>query len=560
MGVTHTTLILCATHNVLGYSMHTVPFPIENKQRYTTECPNCSHERSKKNTRSLSVYRDSDAMIRYRCHHPGCEWNAWQKVSDPYPQEFDTPPMSHEAIMPIPSHIEIPLEYFGDTLYWYRDKDGNALFANRRIQLSEDRKIYVPFIYTELGFITGKDAHWPPQFKGLYGAETLKDKTKVVIVEGEKAADAAKIRFPNSAVVTWLGGANRDISTVDWSVLNGIEKALLWPDNDEPGHAVMSAIARTIPVASILIANVRHLPKGHDLADTLSHEDFDKAVKTAHTVNTSIDGVWNLKDIEEQMAHIAPLRNTGYAVFDGNTPLPGSGLLIVEGRTKHGKSALAIALTSSMLVGNHSHSVVYYSYEMTASKVFLRYMKSLDPTVTLNTYKESKEAHRVCDWITQGKLKIIDQSAQKSIGDIVKSIKSPTVRGGVVVIDYLQIVPMSGGAMRSNRQLILKEMLDELRVAAHVNNVLIIILSQLTPDYKDPRNDSPREAKDIHYSADLVLRVWNKALSESNTRYDKIVGNFVVHTYLNRDGESNVAYECSLKDGSHLKIKRRVKD
>ena len=147
-----------------------------------------------------------------------------------------------------------------------------------------------------------------------------------------------------------------------------------------------------------------------------------------------------------------------------------------------------------------------------------------------------------------------------SIADLVLLSSKPQMRGGVMVIDYLQIVPAATMGGRNSRQQMLKEMLDALRVAAHKNNVLVFVLSQLTPDYSDPRNDSPREAKDIHYSADLVLRIWNKSVGESHPTYANLPGSYIIHTYLNREGESNVKYEGSLESGSKLTIKRRIRD
>jgi putative DNA primase/helicase len=54
-------------------------------------------------------------------------------------------------------------------------------------------------------------------------------KAGVLIVEGEKAADAARAICPG-VVVTWPGGANA-VRYVDWKPLKG-RKVLIWPDQD----------------------------------------------------------------------------------------------------------------------------------------------------------------------------------------------------------------------------------------------------------------------------------------------------------------------------------------
>lgn len=531
-------------------------FELEERRSFNTACPKCSEERKKSGTKSLSVYRDDDGVVRYICHHPGCEWNSWQWEKDPAP----TVHLAEEEniVYPIPADVTIENNYNGDPLYWYRDEKGRYLFANRRIEIPGG-KVYVPFIYTDQGFVSGKAAKWPKDYKGLYGAETIDGKEKAIIVEGEKAAEAAKIRFPKHAIVSWLGGAN-NISKADWELLRNISSVLLWPDNDEAGKKVMRQIAPLLPVGKVLIANVEHLPHKYDLADEISDEDIAHSIKTAVDVTPGMPGVFSVSDIKKQIELSGRSRSSGYEIFDATTSLPGSGLVVVEGRTKHGKSALAVAITSAMLKKGLESSVTFYSYEMTASKVFVRYLKSLNPNINIENYEEFPETETVVDWIDSGKLKIVDQSAQLSIADLVLLSSKPQMRGGVIVIDYLQIVPAATSFGRSSRQQMLKEMLDELRVSSHKNNVLVFVLSQLTPDYNDPRNDSPREAKDIHYSADLVLRVWNKAVGEVHPTYANLPGNYIIHTYLNRDGESNIKYEGNLEAGSQLTIKRRLRD
>lgn len=534
-----------------------LPFTLLPYKSYSDRCPVCADSRSKQATKSLSIYRDTDGKIRYVCHHPGCSWNQWQCVDDPNPQDLEQLDTVKQKTLPVPAHIVPPLEYNGDMLYWYRDRSGTYLFANRRINLPSG-KVYVPFVYTSTGFSTGKGTKWPENFKGLYGAHTIPGKTKAVVVEGEKAAEAAMKIFPNHAVVSWLGGANRGALDADWSELAGFETVLLWPDNDEAGKSVMQKLASKIPAGSVLIADVSKLPAKADLADTLTDDQIREAIKGATKFEDKIPGVFTLADIKKQISNAGLPRKSGYDVFDFHTKLPSSGLVVIEGRTKHGKSALAVALTSQMLRLGLESKVLFYSFEMTAAKVFNRYLKSVDPKLTLENFEEFDISKEITDLISSGKLKIVDQSTQPSMAEMVVSVSRPQMRGAVVIIDYLQIVPIQS-SYKSSRQLMIKEMLDEIRVAAHKNNVLVLVLSQLTPDYSDPRNDSPREAKDIHYSADTVLRIWNKKVGETHPTYNNLGGDYLIHTYLNRDGESNVLFEGSLEEGSKLSIRRRAR-
>jgi putative DNA primase/helicase len=112
----------------------------------------------------------------------------------------------------------------------------------------------------------------------LYGLDLLaaNPKAGVIIVEGEKTADAARQICPG-VVVTWPGGG-KAVRYADFTPLAG-RKVIIWPDRDEPGIAAAQSIAKAL--ASIA-ATVRVItpplgdPDGWDLADALA-EGWDKA-------------------------------------------------------------------------------------------------------------------------------------------------------------------------------------------------------------------------------------------------------------------------------------------
>jgi len=62
----------------------------------------------------------------------------------------------------------------------------------------------------------------PPEPRPVYGLDRLaaRPDAPVLLVEGEKAADAAQIRFPDHVAVTWQGGSN-NVSKADLSVFAG---------------------------------------------------------------------------------------------------------------------------------------------------------------------------------------------------------------------------------------------------------------------------------------------------------------------------------------------------
>jgi putative DNA primase/helicase len=91
----------------------------------------------------------------------------------------------------------------------------------------------------------------------------------VLVVEGEKTADAAVPLFPHAVVVTWSGGC-KAISKTAWSALAG-RKVVLWPDNDAPGDQAMDELGQRLlelPGTTVrIVANDPAWPEGWDLAD-----------------------------------------------------------------------------------------------------------------------------------------------------------------------------------------------------------------------------------------------------------------------------------------------------
>ena len=64
---------------------------------------------------------------------------------------------------------------------------------------------------------------------------------RVLVVEGEPAADAAREVFPGEPITTWLGGAN-DWKTTDWTPLHARPVSIL-SDGDAPGRKVAGELA-----------------------------------------------------------------------------------------------------------------------------------------------------------------------------------------------------------------------------------------------------------------------------------------------------------------------------
>ncbi|HVW56726.1 MAG TPA: AAA family ATPase [Rhizobiaceae bacterium] len=138
-----------------------------------------------------------------------------------------------------------------------------------------------------------KDFLQPRPLYGLAELGQAEDDEPVLVVEGEKAADAAQRLFPSHIVISWHGGA-RAVRHSDWLPLQGFD-VVIWPDADDPGVEAAEDIARTlrsVGAASVKIVELPDiLPKGWDLADEVPEGVDIKAL------------VRNAKPSEENLAN-----------------------------------------------------------------------------------------------------------------------------------------------------------------------------------------------------------------------------------------------------------------
>lgn len=113
-----------------------------------------------------------------------------------------------------------------------------------------------------------------PEPRPLYNLPDLlrRPEAVVLVVEGEKAADAAAKLIPEAVTITWPGGCKAWEKT-DWQPLTG-RKVILVSDADEPGTAAMGGIRDLL--LGLEVSTVKRvelpagLPPGWDLADALA--------------------------------------------------------------------------------------------------------------------------------------------------------------------------------------------------------------------------------------------------------------------------------------------------
>ncbi|BCL87662.1 hypothetical protein MAFF211471_27450 [Ralstonia solanacearum] len=122
----------------------------------------------------------------------------------------------------------------------------------------------------------------PPEPRPLYNQPGLATATQVVLVEGEKCAQA--LIDAGIVATTAMHGANAPVEKTDWSPLAG-KAVLIWPDRDKPGWEYAANAAQAILSAGATTCHILYPPEeagdGWDAADAVA-EGFDIAAFIAH--------------------------------------------------------------------------------------------------------------------------------------------------------------------------------------------------------------------------------------------------------------------------------------
>ncbi len=139
----------------------------------------------------------------------------------------------------------------------YRDQAGRLLFLVARWEPRREgeRKQFAPLtLWRDSAGRLGWQWKAPPAPRALFNLPDLAARlaAPVLLVEGEKAADAARRLCPDWVVMTWPGGSMAT-DKADFSPLTGRD-VLTWPDHDEAGQRAMAKAAarcRAVGTASV---------------------------------------------------------------------------------------------------------------------------------------------------------------------------------------------------------------------------------------------------------------------------------------------------------------------
>lgn len=533
-----------------------------HEQKFSTTCPKCHTMRNKPGAKSLVVYRDEDG-VRFQCMWTGCVWRERQFISNRELGELsEIQYVSPEFICPVPSGTRPPAIAGPHTLYHYCNDKGELLYYKVRIDNPDGSKRFYPLALVKGGEWVTK---MPPK-KTLYGMEDLHKSKQVILVEGEKARDAAKTIFNHAVVLAWPGGnVNVDEALEQ---LKGKE-VTIWPDNDDIGIQQAEEIAKKIP-AQVYIVDPTSLPPKADLADEIPAETI-KQLWSARTLFSElpIEGFLTHDEFNNRLSYFSDCDTFVWESMS-KLKLPRSGMVIVEGRSGHMKSTLLINMLAQYINTDKS-PLVFYSYEMPAERILLKLVQILTKeSLSELPYENEKlfidqiqndknDAYRKLQKKLGKKVFITDEFVLFDL--LIQQLSKPAMTGARVFIDYLQYIPV-GQSDADNRYLMIKQFSEQLQNVAHKNQLLLFVGAQLTPG-TTPEQDSPREGRDIHNAAELVLRIWNRrageAMGVTRKSLAQLPGDAFIEVRKNRNGFPGAIYPFVIANGARLEdIKART--
>ena len=277
-------------------------------------------------------------------------------------QAWKGPKPVHEYV-PMFEALDMPyVAPHGASMVWtYQDEKGRPLYQRPRFeprQAGEKKQVKWWCIFRAPdGSLEWKN-NAPPVPRPLYGLPHLFDSSRyrVLIVEGEKAADAALAKLPAFAVVT--SGGKDSAGTTAWAPLHGREDVTLWPDHDQAGLEYAGAVAAKLKPMGIRLRVVdvpMSWPAKWDLADPLP------AGVTPAEVQRMIDKAPFWDGHEEPDAPSGQLEVLTWADFKGITVpalewiwepfLHRISFGIVASMPTHGKSILSLQLGVAVAAG-----------------------------------------------------------------------------------------------------------------------------------------------------------------------------------------------------------------
>lgn len=234
------------------------------------------------------------------------------------------------------------------------------------------------------------------------------------------------------------------------------------------------------------------------------------------------------KEVMASVANVADkadLIETGFRNIDNRIHGFQAGeLIVIAGRTREGKSALAVQI--SLNVARAGHGVFMVPLEMSPLSIMQR----------ITCGKAVVNLHQLASgYVSDSEIGLLHDAARELAAEKLNITFSRLGRGQtveqlqvmvqhlkktrnieVVIVDYLQLMTGQGENLRTK----IVDVTRKLKLLAVKENVVVVILSQLkrNDDAKhEPQLSDLKESGSIEQDADMVLMLWRPDLLDAET-------------------------------------------
>lgn len=240
------------------------------------------------------------------------------------------------------------------TFWTYHTAAGQKYFAIVRLDKTngskEYRTIHKHIVEWKMGGQVG--------ILPLYHIHKLEDAKRVVVTEGEKAADIAwSLGFP---ATTSAHGA-KSVTKSDWSALEGVKEVFILPDNDEPGkkfaHEVAFQLMHSLkkPV-EIKVIELPGLPAHGDIEQfvELRGESTTQSIKEEIEALIEAAPIWQPSMVTTDEPFLVPVSEIKSESIDWLWPerIPLGKLTMLIGDPNKGKTFLTMDMAARVSSGS----------------------------------------------------------------------------------------------------------------------------------------------------------------------------------------------------------------
>ncbi|HEY6343626.1 MAG TPA: replicative DNA helicase [Bryobacteraceae bacterium] len=207
-------------------------------------------------------------------------------------------------------------------------------------------------------------------------------------------------------------------------------------------------------------------------------------------------------------------------------------MVVIGARPSIGKTALACQIADH--AATHGTGVAFFTLEMPDDAILMR-MAAARAQVDGLKVTQGRATEYEIDMLNEAFADLMDQSACKLWVDDTTGCTVPAMRAalrrltarhlvGLVVIDYLQLVEVSGGSERRRYEQV-SEISRGVKRLAREFNIPVLVLAQLNreseKDARPPRLSDLRDSGSIEQDGDLILLPHRK---DSKGYYSDVIG------------------------------------